>query len=77
LNFNESQEAIFISLIDQLSVLHIRILKVFQEGFLWSNHDKIGGTENDVPGHLVANIGSYNGFMEVDRILISARPKTN
>lgn len=61
----------FLSLIDQLTVLHLRLLAVFHEGFVWPNNHPLAPNDNELPPFLVPSIGSYGPFLESDRALLS------
>jgi hypothetical protein len=49
--------------------LHIRLLKIASEGFVWSTQ-KNRFPDKEIPGMLIASIGSYRDFRDVDRDLI-------
>lgn len=69
-NFDDSLQNIFLNLIDNFSLLHIKLLKTFHEGFVWSNDNRRKPSDDEVPGLLVASIGSYGDLLDVDRSLI-------
>lgn len=60
-----------LSLVDQFTPLHIRLLKTFHEGFVWSNDHYPVPDEQELPRFLVPSIGSYHVFLETDRALLT------
>jgi len=71
IDLEESLEGILINLLDTFTPLHIKILKIFHEGFVWSNDKKNKPSDDEVPSLLVINIGSYEELLDVDRSLIA------
>lgn len=69
-NYEESAQILFLNLIDSFSPLHLRILKIFNEGFVWSNEGYSKPSDNEVPQMLVPSIGSYKELLDVDRDLL-------
>lgn len=69
-NYDDSLQTIFVGLVDQFIPLHIRLLKIFHEGLVWSNDGRQKPEEDKVPGLLVANVGSYKELLNIDRALI-------
>ena len=70
INYDESLEGIFLNLIDAFTPLHIKILKIFDEGFVWSNDERSKPSDDEVPSLLVPSVGSYGELIDVDRSLI-------
>lgn len=67
---DELTEALLL-LVDQLTVLHFRLLCVFHEGFVWANKSPLAPNDDDLPPFLVPSIGSYTPFIESDRALLA------
>jgi hypothetical protein len=70
-NADEDLQEMLLSLVDQFTPLHIRLLKTFHDGFLWSNEHYPVPDEHELPPFLVPSIGSYDIFRETDRTLLT------
>lgn len=67
----EDLQSTFLALVDRFTPLHMRLLKIFHEGFVWSNEDYPMPDDLSLPPMLVPSIGSYGTLLEVDRTLLS------
>lgn len=70
MNLGDSLEDIFLNIIGQFTPLHISMLKIFHEGFVWNMRNNKNVKDDDIPDMLIANIGSYREYLDVDRVLI-------
>ncbi len=61
----------FLGFIERFTPLHIRLLAIFSEGFVWGNGNYPHPQEDVLPPLLVANIGSYSPFADTDRQLLA------
>lgn len=68
---SEDVQATFLALIDRFTPLHLRLLQIFFEGFVWSNDGYPIPDELDLPPMLLASIGSYGDLLQMDRALLS------
>ncbi len=68
---DDDLQATFLAFVDSFTSLHIRLLKTFHEGFVWSNEGFAVPDEQALPPMLLPSIGSYNGFLEIDRSLLA------
>lgn len=68
---SEDLQATILALIDRFTPLHLRLLRMFSEGFVWSNEGYPVPDEIDLPPMLLVAVGSYNDLLEMDRTLLS------
>lgn len=71
LNYGESLETIFLHFVDKFSPLHIRLLKIFHEGLVWNNRNKMKPNDEDLPDWLLINVASTKEFEKIDRPVIA------
>lgn len=68
---SEDLQAAFLALVDRFTPLHLRLLRIFSEGFVWSNEGYPVPKDLDLPPMLIPSIGSYGDLLELDRTLLS------
>jgi hypothetical protein len=61
----------FLGFIERFTLLHIRLLVIFSDGFVWNNGEYPHPEEDVLPPFLVPNIGSYYPFADTDRQLLA------
>jgi len=66
----ELQDA-FLGFIERFTPLHVRLLTIFSEGFVWANSNYPIPQDDALPPLLVPNVGSYAPFLDTDRHLLS------
>ena len=71
MNYDDSLQGIFVNLVDQFTPLHIKLLKIFHEGLVWSNDGRPKPNDNEMPELLLINVGSYKDLSDVNRSLIA------
>lgn len=67
----EDLQATFLALVERFTPLHLRLLRIFSEGFVWSNDGYPVPDDLDLPPMLLPSIGSYREFLDIDRTLLS------
>lgn len=68
---SEDLQATFFALVDRFTPLHLKLLRVFSEGFVWSNEGYPVPGDLELPPMLLPSIGSYRELLELDRTLLS------
>ncbi|MCB0324023.1 MAG: hypothetical protein KDD69_10630 [Bdellovibrionales bacterium] len=68
---DEELDEIFLNYIERFTPLHLRLLKIFNEGFVWSNDGYPQPGDLELPPMLVPSVGSYEPFRELDRSVLS------
>lgn len=70
MDYGDSFDSLFLNFVDQFTPLHIKLVKIFHEGLVWSNEGRQQPNDDEVPEWLLIDVGSYDDLREVDRSII-------
>lgn len=68
---SDDLQSAFLALVDRFTPLHLKLLKIFDEGFVWSNEGYPVPADLALPPMLLPSIGSYGELLQLDRTLLS------